>query len=88
MKFVNSPYFQKIYRFPHISAKLRFFGLIYVFCFPYFDRDAFYSYWTPLDTVSELTRRSATGNCEWRTCTRSLRGGYRQGRPVRALGDT
>jgi len=25
-----------------------------------------------IDTVSELTRRSATGNCEWRTCPRSL----------------
>ena len=23
------------------------------------------------DTVSELTRRSTTGNCEWRTCPRS-----------------
>ena len=27
-----------------------------------------------IDTVSELTHRSATGNCEWRTCPRSLRG--------------
>ena len=27
-----------------------------------------------IDTVSELTRRSATGNCEWRTLQRSLRG--------------
>jgi len=26
--------------------------------------------------MSELTRRSATGNCEWRTCRRSLRGGW------------
>jgi len=25
-----------------------------------------------IDTVLELTRRSATGNCEWRTCPRSL----------------
>jgi len=25
--------------------------------------------------VSDLTRRSATGNCKWRTCPRSLRGG-------------
>jgi len=24
---------------------------------------------------SEISRRSATGNCEWRTCPRSLRGG-------------
>ena len=30
-----------------------------------------------IDTVSKLTRsRSATGNCEWRTCPRSLRGGW------------
>jgi len=28
-----------------------------------------------IDTVSELTRRSAKGNCEWRTCPRSLHGG-------------
>jgi len=28
-----------------------------------------------IDTVSELTRRSATGNCEWRTWPRSQRGG-------------
>jgi len=28
-----------------------------------------------IDTVSELTCRSATGNYEWRTCPRSLRGG-------------
>jgi len=28
-----------------------------------------------IDTVSKLTRRSTTGNCEWRTCPRSLRGG-------------
>ena len=27
-----------------------------------------------IDTVSESTRQSATGNCEWRTCPRSLRG--------------
>jgi len=27
-----------------------------------------------IDTVSEYIRRSATGNCEWRTCPRSLRG--------------
>ena len=27
------------------------------------------------DTLSELTHRSATGNCEWRTCPRSVRGG-------------
>ena len=27
------------------------------------------------DTVLELIRRSATGNCEWRTCPRYLRGG-------------
>jgi len=27
------------------------------------------------DTVSELTRRSATSNYEWRTCPRSLCGG-------------
>jgi len=27
------------------------------------------------DTVCELSRRSATGNCEWRTCPRSLLGG-------------
>jgi len=26
-------------------------------------------------TVLELRCRSATGNCEWRTCPRSLRGG-------------
>ena len=29
---------------------------------------------TAIDTVSEFTRRSATGNCKWRTCPRSLRG--------------
>src|SRR6218665_1944586 len=28
-----------------------------------------------VDTKSELTRRRATGNCEWRTCPRSLNGG-------------
>jgi len=28
-----------------------------------------------LGAVSELTCRSATGNYEWRTCPRSLRGG-------------
>ena len=28
-----------------------------------------------IETVSELTCRSAAGNCEWRTCSRSLRGG-------------
>ena len=27
-----------------------------------------------IDTVSEFTRRSATGNWNWRTCSRSLRG--------------
>ena len=27
-------------------------------------------------TVSELTRRSATGNCEWRTCPKSLSSGW------------
>ena len=27
-----------------------------------------------IDTISELTCRSATSNCEWRTCPRSLRG--------------
>jgi len=26
-----------------------------------------------------VSRRSATGNCEWRTCPRSLRAGYRAG---------
>jgi len=30
---------------------------------------------TAIDTVSEFARRSATGNCKWRTCPRSLRGG-------------
>ena len=29
---------------------------------------------TEIDTVSEFTRRSATGNCKWRTCPRFLRG--------------
>ena len=29
-----------------------------------------------IDTVSKLTRRSATGNCEWRTCPRSLHGSW------------
>jgi len=28
-----------------------------------------------IDTVSVLTCRSATCNCEWRTCPRSLHGG-------------
>jgi len=27
-----------------------------------------------IDTVTELTRWSATGNCEWWTCPRSLLG--------------
>src|SRR6218665_2205571 len=56
-----SPYFHKIYKFPHISAKFihfptisekfKFFGLIYIFCSPYFDHDAcimLYTYWTPM----------------------------------------
>jgi len=30
---------------------------------------------TAIDTVSEFTCQSATGNCEWRTCQRFLRGG-------------
>jgi len=30
---------------------------------------------TATDTVSEFTRRSATGNCKGRTCPRFLRGG-------------
>jgi len=30
---------------------------------------------TAIDTVSEFTRRNATGNCKWRTCPRFLRGG-------------
>src|SRR6218665_1368446 len=30
---------------------------------------------TAIDTVSEFTRRSATGNCKRRTCPRSLSGG-------------
>jgi len=30
---------------------------------------------TAIDTVLEFTRWSATGNCKWRTCPRSLRGG-------------
>jgi len=30
---------------------------------------------TAIDTVSQFIRRSATGNCKWRTCPRSLRGG-------------
>src|SRR6218665_3066713 len=34
-------YFHKIYTFPPISTKFTFLGLIYVFCFPYFDHDAF-----------------------------------------------
>ena len=29
-----------------------------------------------IDTVLELTCQSATGNCEWRTCPRSLRGSW------------
>jgi len=28
-----------------------------------------------IDTLLELTCRSATFNCEWRTCPKSLRGG-------------
>src|SRR6218665_1621808 len=31
---------------------------------------------TAIDIVSKFTRRSATGNCERRTCSRSLRRGY------------
>jgi len=30
---------------------------------------------TAIDTVSEFTSWSAIGNCKWRTCPRSLRGG-------------
>jgi len=31
---------------------------------------------TTIDSVSQFfTRRSATGNCKWRSCPRSLRGG-------------
>jgi len=30
---------------------------------------------TAIDTVLEFTRRNATGNCKWRTCPRSIRGG-------------
>jgi len=30
---------------------------------------------TAIDTVSEFTHRIPTGNCKWRTCPRSLRGG-------------
>ena len=30
-----------------------------------------------IDTVLELTRQSATDNCEWRSCPRFLRGGHR-----------
>jgi len=29
-----------------------------------------------INTVLELTRRSAISNCEWRTCPRSLHGGW------------
>jgi len=29
---------------------------------------------TAIDTLSEFTRRSATGNCKWKTCPRSLHG--------------
>ena len=32
-------------------------------------------FYSDIDTVSKLTHRSATGNYEWRTCPRSLRGG-------------
>ena len=32
-----------------------------------------------IDSVSELARRNVTGNCEWRTCPRFLRGCYRVG---------
>jgi len=28
---------------------------------------------TAIDTVAQFTRRSATGNCKWRACPRSLR---------------
>jgi len=37
------------------------------------------SYTPYVDDIIMLTRRSATGNCEWRTCSKSLRGGYRVG---------
>jgi len=30
---------------------------------------------TAIETVSKFTRRSATGNCKWRTFPRSLRSG-------------
>jgi len=30
---------------------------------------------TAIGIVSEFIRRSATGNCKWRTCPRSLCGG-------------
>jgi len=38
-----------------------------------------HSFRTPdysIDTVSELTRQSATGNYEWRTCPRNLCGSW------------
>ena len=41
IKIINSPYFHKIYTFPPTYAKFTFFGLVYVFCFPHFDHDAF-----------------------------------------------
>jgi len=45
------PYFHKIYKFPPIFVRLRFFSLFYVLLLPpYFDPDAFtqYTYWMPL----------------------------------------
>ena len=38
-----------------------------------------------IDTVSELTCRSATGNCEWRTCPRSQRDGWSEIRTCNLL---
>jgi len=53
----SPPYFHKIDKFPPpISAKFinfnqfTFFGLIYAFWHPYFDHDAYYTYWMPLTT--------------------------------------
>jgi len=31
---------------------------------------------TATDIASEFTHRRARGNCKWRTCPRSLRGGW------------
>ena len=54
-----------------------FFVFIHFYCASHRRRfsEALSTIHVAIDTVSEFTRRSATGNCTWRTCSRSLHGG-------------